>query len=412
MEIFSAAVSGLAAWESDGLSLDDVLDFRAPAKIRRSISSILFAFFRNKAAIEALIAAHSRENKPSVARVLKVALAEMQFQTGLPRELAASIAVDYAKAKFGVRPAGFINAVLRRAGTLEMDKFLAGQAEHVHLNLPRALYEKWRSAHGAEKLCALASALRKEAALSFRFTGETCATEELLAKIESKELVLPEWAGGYRFFSTARFELLAESGLLKESGIYIQDPSTVLAPSLLPLSGHERVLDLCAAPGGKAGLLAERLPKGFLVAGDRSWQRQRRTSENLLRFSGRTAVLVSSALEPAYCPGSFDAVLLDVPCSNTGVARRRPDALWRYTESRQAELAALQKKMLEQAAPLLRPGGSLVYSTCSIEEEENAAQVRAFLESHRDFSLLREERILPSAFHDGAYAALLMLSAE
>jgi 16S rRNA (cytosine967-C5)-methyltransferase len=102
--------------------------------------------------------------------------------------------------------------------------------------------------------------------------------------------------------------------------------------------------------------------------------------------------------------------MLDVPCSNTGVIRRRPDVRWAFSEASLRELSALQAQILHAGVVLLKPGGRVVYSTCSIEKEENHDQIRAFLDSHSDFVLLAERQLLPTASHDGAYAALLRRS--
>ena len=192
---------------------------------------------------------------------------------------------------------------------------------------------------------------------------------------------------------------------------YVQDPSTLLAPRLLDVRPGERVADLCAAPGGKSLLLAEALAgTGRLLCADRSPARLQRLRENVLAAWPGTAVLAMDAAAPALRPGGFDAVLLDVPCSNSGVVRRRPDVRWRFTRENLRDLVRLQAALLDGAAPLLRPGGRLAYSTCSLEPEEDGEQVRHFLERHPEFRLDAERLLLPAARHDGAYAAVLRRS--
>ena len=202
---------------------------------------------------------------------------------------------------------------------------------------------------------------------------------------------------------------LINSGLLSDNKIYIQNPATAAASALFDLNGSERVLDLCAAPGGKSLLLAERLgPEGSLVAADRSEKRQELTRDNLCRFGYDYPVVVADALKPTFNPESFDAILLDVPCSNTGVMHRRPDAAWRFTENSLREVVKLQKAILAAAAPLVAPGGQLVYSTCSIEPEENTRQIDDFMQTHPEFKLVKQLQLLPENVYDGAGAALLV----
>ena len=170
------------------------------------------------------------------------------------------------------------------------------------------------------------------------------------------------------------------------------------------------MLDLCAAPGGKSLMLGERLAgEGRLVAADRSERRQRQTAENFRRRGLDYQVTVADPVELA---GEFDVVLADVPCSNTGVYRRRPDVLWRFRPEELEKITALQRRILGEAARLTAPGGQLVYSTCSIEPEENPLQVEAFLKEHPGFERLCERQLLPSAEMDGAYACLLRRSAS
>jgi 16S rRNA (cytosine967-C5)-methyltransferase len=140
---------------------------------------------------------------------------------------------------------------------------------------------------------------------------------------------------------------------------------------------------------------------------DPAWDRVTRLRENLLRDPG-VFCLVADGLRPPLRSAAWDAVLADVPCSNTGVIRRRPDVRWRFSEDLLARLRPLQAGLLDAAAGLVRVGGRVVYSTCSIEPDENAGQVREFLARHPSFVLDEERELLPSDDHDGAYAARLV----
>jgi 16S rRNA (cytosine967-C5)-methyltransferase len=122
---------------------------------------------------------------------------------------------------------------------------------------------------------------------------------------------------------------------------------------------------------------------------------------------GRCRAVVADAAVPPFPPGTFDALLLDVPCSNTGVLRRRPDVRWRFSTAQLADLTNIQRGILRAAADLVRRGGRLVYSTCSIEPEENSDQVQRLLREHDEYLLERDAELLPTQMHDGAYAALL-----
>jgi 16S rRNA (cytosine967-C5)-methyltransferase len=195
--------------------------------------------------------------------------------------------------------------------------------------------------------------------------------------------------------------------------VYVQDPASAAFLNLpLPDTADVRqILDLCSAPGGKSILLAERYPNASLICSDRSAKRLNRVAENFNQAKRRDirfpALTVCDARKPPFQTTLFDLVLLDVPCSNTGVFRRRPDALWRFHPKRLAELVRLQAEILQAASDLLRPGGFIIYSTCSIEPDENTRQIRSFLDSHSDYSRILDIEFVPDTMHDGVYAALL-----
>lgn len=220
---------------------------------------------------------------------------------------------------------------------------------------------------------------------------------------------LPDLPGWYRLRAGVPLEAL------RAGHVYVADPSTRHCVRLLNPQPGECVLDACAAPGGKsAAIIGATLGRVRLVATDAEQHRLPVLQENLQRAGGQDiTVAMHDWTHP--CPGdwvgSFDAVLLDVPCSNTGVLQRRVDARWRLQEKEIARLAGLQTLILERAADAVRPGGRLVYSTCSIDRQEDREVVDAFLAEHADFSLVEDYLALPHREQaDGAYAALLRRS--
>ena len=220
---------------------------------------------------------------------------------------------------------------------------------------------------------------------------------------------------GYFKLGRARFgEALPD---LESGKVYMQDPFTGIPVKLLGVHPGESVADLCAAPGGKTRLLAEALGgQGVLLALDKPGRRVDRLKENLLR-SGMSWVKVISAVLESSGPATgggitggkpVDAVLIDVPCSNTGVIQKRPDVKLRLSESGVSELSLQQLRLLEAASGWVRPGGRLVYSTCSIEEEENQGVIDCFLKEHPEWQLMESVMSYPWVCqHDGGGAFLL-----
>jgi 16S rRNA (cytosine967-C5)-methyltransferase len=195
----------------------------------------------------------------------------------------------------------------------------------------------------------------------------------------------------------------------RDGWFYIQDPSTLLAACKLGAQPGETVLDLCAAPGGKTTFIAQLMSKvGKIVASDISEERLKLVQENCARL-GVTCVEPILFSTFNLQPSTFNRVLVDAPCSNTGVMRRRVDLRWRISPEEILRLQQTQLDLLKFAVTKLKPGGVLVYSTCSLEPEENSEVVKEFLSEHKNFKLESEHELLPFADNvDGAYVARIL----
>ena len=383
VNILTDAVSALEAVNSRRMSLDDYLDQElAHPEYRRTVSDLLFHVFRRQKTLLAGIKAHSKKPPaPAVQNILLTVLAQITFQSGIAKESALNIAVDYTKNNIGPFEAKFVNALVRnilREGGIRLTDTPADI-------LPQAVLKRWQERFSEAELLSLTKAFLTPPEFTFR------AERNLPPPAGAVETVS---FGNFRFYRTGSPGEILASPQLANGEIYIQDPATSLAPSLPDYSKVNHALDLCAAPGGKS-----------LTAADRSARRQELTRKNfsLRNLPWRVVAAGADCIE-----GKYDLILADVPCSNTGVFRRRPDALWRYNGSELARVMHLQREILENIPRLLLPGGQFVYSTCSIEEQENHRQVEHFLKAHPDFTLKAEKQLYPAAEHDGAYAALLI----
>lgn len=370
---------------SSGKAVLDVEMEKIDPRYRRSIGHLVLTFFRRRKAIDALLKERiEKAPRPVVLALLQSVLTQIFFQRAIAVESAVNIAVSEAK-KF--RADKFVNAVLRRI--LASDPVFSDAPERV---LPDRILKKWK---GKTELAQLAAAFLHGAGFTFRLEKDWS-----LEGLEAEALPSP----AFRFFKGSGAEVLKSPAFLKKH-IYVQDPATSLVFQDLDLSHASKALDLCAAPGGKTLMLAELMPQGArIVAADRSRNRQKFTRENLESRHVKAEVIVAL---PEELTGTYDVVLADVPCSNTGVFRRRPDALWNFSAEKLNELLKIQKSILGSAAGLTAPGGLLIYSTCSIEREENAEQIAVFLEKHQDFTLISQRQLLPDLEIDGAFAAVM-----
>jgi len=328
--------------------------------------------------------------KGELEALLYVGAAQILYMPDVPDFAAVSETVEAAKACGNPSVAKVVNGVLRNLVRRreEFERMVASAPLEERESFPTALVRRWEGRFGSEgaaRLCAW----HNEPAETF-----LARRDGSFAKLERGRRV--EDVPGYA-----------------EGEFIVQDPGTRLAVELLDPKPGERVLDACAAPGGKTVQIAWR--GASVVACEVNPKRRRVLEANLARL--KLAVEVVAELPPlpeSLQPSTFNLelfhkVLVDAPCSNTGVLRRRPDARWNWSEERLAALVKLQAEILDACASRVAPGGALVYSTCSNEPEENDRQVAAFLARHPDFSLAASRESVPSeSGTDGAFAAKLV----
>jgi 16S rRNA (cytosine967-C5)-methyltransferase len=288
----------------------------------------------------------------------------------------------------------FVNAVLRRA-TREPEVDPAANIPDpverlaVVTSHPPWLIERWLNAFGAQEAEAFARANNEPAPVAFRIVHSRANETEVCQRLrEAGALLVPSEIvnGAWRVSGGAG--MLAQ--LAKAGQIYLQDEASQLVVAVVDPQPRERILDLCAAPGSKATLMASLArDSANIVAGD-VYQHRLRTvvsSANLQGLKSVHSVAVDGLQPLPFAPGAFDRVLLDAPCSGTGTLRRNPEIRWRISSADIADLARRQTQLLFNAAQVLRPGGRLVYSTCSVEPDENEAVVQTFLENNERFTL-------------------------
>lgn len=401
-EMLPAAADVLARWETETLSLDDLLDDirdNFPPRIRAGITSLLLTYFRHRGAVLNMVESLQMKFKPKLRRLVELGATQLHYQQGLPPHAVVNSAVDYAKRRYGGVPGNVVNAALRRIADLEVGSF-ADQ-------LPKFLDERWASLFGKEKTLELAAEIGGQPSFTFRKLIPTPLPFDAVA-IKASEL--PE----NLFYIVPKPRDLFASGILNDGTIYIQDPSTFLFVKLLrdqQIGTIKSVLDACCAPGGKSLLAAQFLSPEKVVCADRSAERQMRTRENIERCGKHFPIVafevVVADASTRISEEKFDLVLLDVPCSNTGVLKRRPDAAWRLTAQKISELNIIQMRLLTAQCEAVKKGGYLIYSTCSLEREENAGMIQSFCAQHPEFEMVADEQLFPCAYRDGGYAALL-----
>lgn len=323
--------------------------------------------------------------EPDVLDILRLGAYQLLEMGGVPVYAAVSQAVEMAKRVAGKGAGGLVNGVLR-ALSRERDArafpdFERDPAGHLSTwgSHPRWLVERWIRRYGAEGARALVEADNTRPELyvrPLRIGVEEAATRLAAAGIAAERVPFAPDALRIPPPATAAEALAAVPAV-------VQDPAAGLVVRYAAVPAGAWVAELCAAPGGKALELAERAR--YAVAADVSFRRTARVRENAERIGGLSlGLVVADARRPPL--RAVDAVLLDVPCTGTGTLRRHPDGRWRLAPADVPALVELQREILDAAAAVVRPGGWLVYSTCSLEPEENEEQVDAFLDRHAEFA--------------------------
>ena len=328
--------------------------------------------------------------KGELEALLYVGAAQVLYMPEVPDFAAVSETVDAAKMCENPSVAKVVNGVLRNLvrRRAEFEKAVAESPLEERESFPTALVRRWEARFGAEGAARL------------------CAWHN-----EPAETFLARRDGSFE--KLGRGMRVEDVPGYAEGEFIVQDPGTRLAVELLDPKPGERILDACAAPGGKTVQIAWRGAE--VTACEVNPKRRRRLEENLARLKLGVEVVPELPPLPGGIPtpasgfGLFHKVLVDAPCSNTGVLRRRPDARWGWSAEKMASLVALQAEILDACAARVEPGGALVYSTCSNEPEENTGQVETFAASHPEFTLGESRESVPHVSGtDGAFAARLV----
>ena len=344
---------------------------------------------------------------PEVRVALRLGLYQLRFLSRMPPRAAVNESVELVKEAGKSSAAGLVNAVLRKGGEVDLASLRpAGMADldwwSVESSHPAWLLSRWVERYGREQALGMAQANNQPPKSYLRLNtaplDSAQITEQLL--VEGIEV---------RPGNFLRTSLRVESGNIARTHAYrrgivvVQDEASQIVPHLLDVQPGQRLLDLCAAPGNKTGLLAQWAgPKGLVVACDIHLHRLRQFTPPPRTHVRRVAL---DGERPLPFAAEFDRILVDAPCSGTGTLRRNPELKWRLQPSEITAMAAKQLRLLDSAAHALKHGGRMVYSTCSMEREENQDVIETFLKTHPDFRLLpvREDiaRLLPF-FHPAA----------
>ena len=417
-----------------GVLLDAAFDHRTAgldARDRRWTQELLYGMLRRRSWLDAVLGERVRGGlvrlDPDLTDLLRLGAYQLFHMGSVPPYAAIAQTVELAKQRHGIGASKLANAVLRR---LDRERDALGPdvptdpiaALELRFSHPRWLVARWVARWGAEETAALLEANNRQAPLTVRPFG--IVREQLEAMLEASGMAVEDAPLVRDSLSIGGDVGIRALGAFQQGLFFVQDPAATLVTQYAAVPSGARVADLCAAPGGKAIELSRTAL--YVVACDVSLARLGRLRETIARLETRNVhPLVCDARAAAVAP--LDAVLVDAPCTGTGTFRRHPDARWHLTPNGIAVLAATQRSILHAAASIVAPGGLLVYSTCSLETEENDTQVETFLAGHPEFTLepppegsvpaavldAGRLRVLPHRHGtDGAFAARMRRSAR
>ncbi len=336
---------------------------------------------------------------------------QILFLSKVPKSAAVNESVKIAKTIGGKPVAGFVNAVLRDTARTKTFQFPDPKINPIayvsaRYSHPPWIVKRWIQRHGLDRTIQLCESNNAVAPLTIRANAILTTRDQLHKALLAEGIAsepCPVAPAGLRLKLLASGSSVPLSGLdsYRRGWFYVQDEAAQLIGQMVDPKPHERILDVCAAPGGKTTHLAELMgDRGEITAMDVSRNRLKRIKENAQRLG---ITIITCRLADAtqdlsdLGAGSYHRILVDAPCSGLGLLRRNPEGRWKKPEGLIRYYASIQQKILHQAAPLLKTGGTLVYSTCTTEPEENEKVVDAFRKAHTSFQIKDLREVLPQA---------------
>lgn len=339
---------------------------------------------------------------PGVRIALRIGLYQLRYLTRIPASAAVNESVSLVRVARLSSATAFVNAVLRRAireAEYDPSSEVSDPLERIAIQTshPLWLIERWARSFGFSEAESLARANNMVPPTVFRVVRSKANEAEVVSRLTSAGATIEKSQvaeGAWRVSGAT--SLVRE--LTAAGEIYLQDEASQLVTEFLDVKPGDRVLDLCAAPGGKTALIADRIEDdALIIAADRSAARMATViaTSKLHQLKGIKPVLLNAGEKLPFESNAFDVVLVDAPCSGTGTLRRNPEIRWRLSASEIDGFAEDQKRFLANAAEVVKPGGRLAYSTCSVEREENEEVIQEFHAQDDRFHIVSSVRTWP-----------------
>ena len=359
------------------------------SKEKAFITEIFYGVIRNKKFLDYIIEKNTKEIKKEwIRNLLRISIYQITFMDSDNKGIVWE-ATELAKKKYGVPISKFINGTLRnylRNKDLELKRLDDEKNYEVLYSIPKWFYDTLEKQYGNNNLKQAITSLKKIPYLSVRVNKLKYSEEEFEEFLKEKDIQIIKKVDTVYYVNSG---LIINSEEFKTGKIIAQDASSYLAAKNLGAMPNELVLDICAAPGGKTAVLAENMENnGEVIAIDIHQHKIKLIDTNMKKLGiDIVKAIIMDARNVNKQGRKFDKILVDVPCSGYGVIRKKPEILYSKNRESVEELAKLQLEILNSAADILKDGGELIYSTCTITDEENTNNIKKFLKERKEFKV-------------------------
>ncbi len=358
-----------------------------------------------------------KKMKPLIRNLLRMSVYQLKYMDAIPDAAVCNEAVKLAKKRGFGQLRGFVNGVLRNIARelsnlqypdekLEPVRFL-----EVSYSVPAWMVEQWTKDYGYEQTKVICESFLKERPITIRTNLTKTTPEALKEKLESEGVVVqPVEALNYAF-EIQGFDYLQSLESFQEGLFYVQDISSMMVAETAFPKKNSYIIDVCAAPGGKSSHLAEKMEgTGMVEARDLTEYKVSLIEENIVRhgLENMNAVQMDATKYDEASENKADVLICDLPCSGLGVMGKKTDIRYKMTAEKQRDLVELQRNILSTVHSYVKPGGVMVYSTCTIHKGENEGNVEWFVKEYPEFEVLSMEQMFPGGtYHDGFFIAKL-----
>lgn len=348
-----------------------------------------------------------KKMKPLIRTIMRLGVYEIYYMDAVPDSATCNEYVKLAKKRGFAGLSGFVNGVLRnisrKKGTLEFE------ALSVKYSMPQWIVDKWTADYGKEKTKEILAGFLTPEELCIRVNLNKISRGDLAERLKGHGISIRICDTVDSACYISDYDSLTAIPEFNEGLFYVQDYSSQMVPFMAQVAAGQQVIDVCAAPGGKALHCGELVADGTVTARDLTEQKVALIQENISRTDATNvkAQQWDATVLDEESVRKYDTVIADLPCSGLGIIRKKPDIKYNQTEESLAELTKLQGQILDTVCQYVKDGGVLCYSTCTINKDENENQVENFLSSHKEFKVDRMEQLFPNEEHDGFFICVM-----